>query len=134
MPNHNCCLKKGSLQVFQSTQNHLCVLLVLTGMSFDALATVKADTNDTALAGTLIRYGDSSSQLAFATGDPRAVAENPSPPRSCDDICIIGCPFPRAYPTITQCNLAKTMAPAGLPSSMHLIQIGGLGSGLDFNE
>ena len=29
---------------------------------------------------------------------------------------------------------ANTMVHAGLPSSKHLIQIGGLGSGLDFNE
>ena len=44
------------------------VILVLIVMSFDALGTVKADTNETALQGTLIRYGEQSAQIAFATG------------------------------------------------------------------
>ena len=42
--------------------------LALIAMSFDGLRTVKADDNNTALAGTLIRYGDASAQIAFATG------------------------------------------------------------------
>ena len=44
------------------------VILVLIIMSFDALGTVEADTNETALQGTLIRYGEQSAQIAFATG------------------------------------------------------------------
>ena len=38
-------------------------------MGFDTLRTVKADTKDTVLEGTLIRYGDSAAQIAFATGE-----------------------------------------------------------------
>ena len=37
-------------------------------MSFDGLRTVKAASKDTALEGMLIRYGDASAQIAFATG------------------------------------------------------------------
>lgn len=38
-------------------------------MSFaDGLRTVKADDNSTALEGKLIRYGNASAQIAFATG------------------------------------------------------------------
>ena len=44
------------------------VILVLIIMGFDALGTVKADTNETTLQGTLIRYGEESAQIAFATG------------------------------------------------------------------
>ena len=38
-------------------------------MSFDTLGTIKADTNETALQGSLIRYGNQSAQIAFATGE-----------------------------------------------------------------
>ena len=50
-------------------------------MSFDALGTVKADTNETALQGTLMRYGEESAQIAFATGG--ITAGRPSRVESC---------------------------------------------------
>ena len=57
------------------------VILVLIIMSFDALGTVKADTNETALQGTLMRYGEESAQIAFATGG--ITAGRPSRVESC---------------------------------------------------
>ena len=56
-------------------------ILVLIIMSFDTLGTVKADTNETALQGNLIRYGEKSAQIAFATGGP--TAGRPSRVESC---------------------------------------------------
>ena len=57
------------------------VALALIIMSFDALGTVKADTNETTLQGTLIRYGEESAQIAFATGG--VTAGRPSRVESC---------------------------------------------------
>ena len=57
------------------------VIRVLLIMGFDALGTVKADTNETALQGTLIRYGEESAQIAFATGG--VTAGRPSRVESC---------------------------------------------------
>ena len=48
--------------------HNLSTFLVLVSMGFDGLRTVKADNNDTAVEGMLIRYGDASAQIAFATG------------------------------------------------------------------
>lgn len=52
----------------QALSHILSAFLVLVSMSFDGLRTVKADNKDTALEGTLIRYGNASAQIAFATG------------------------------------------------------------------
>ena len=51
-----------------------CILITVVGllsMGFDTLRTVKADTNETVLEGSLIRYGESAAQIAFATGESR---------------------------------------------------------------
>ena len=40
-------------------------------------ATVKADNRDTALEGKLIRYGNASAQIAFATGTLEAARQTP---------------------------------------------------------
>ena len=51
--------------------------IALVIMSFDGLRTVKADDNNTALEGTLIRYGDASAQIAFATGTLQGAGRTP---------------------------------------------------------
>ena len=56
---------------------YLSTFLALVSMSFDGLRTVKADDNDTALEGTLIRYGNASAQIAFATGTLECTGQAP---------------------------------------------------------
>ena len=46
-------------------------------MSFDGLRTVKANNRDTALEGKLIRYGNASAQIAFATGTLETARQTP---------------------------------------------------------
>ena len=56
-----------------------CILITVVGllsMGFDTLRTVKADTNETVLEGSLIRYGESAAQIAFATGESRTCSRD----------------------------------------------------------
>ena len=69
-----CWRQRGLL--LRSPNRILIIVVGLLSMGFDTLRTVTADTNETVLEGSLIRYGESAAQIAFATGESRTCSRD----------------------------------------------------------